>query len=55
MNARRQPLSDEERAEAAERRAAIAACHMCDENGWLIIADLAHRCDHQPPPPAEKL
>lgn len=34
------------REQASARRAAIHRCGRCDPNGWLIIGDKAHRCDH---------
>ncbi|QAX92872.1 hypothetical protein KNU39_gp61 [Gordonia phage Mutzi] len=40
-------LTDDQRARARNRRAAIAACGRCDPNGWIVIANKAHRCNHQ--------
>ena len=49
---RRQETEQQARDEAkAERRAAIDACDLCDDNGIRYADGQAHRCTHKPEPP----
>ncbi|MFW9238836.1 hypothetical protein [Corynebacterium striatum] len=49
---RRQETGQQARDEAkAQRRAAIDACNLCDDNGIRYANGQAHRCTHKPEPP----
>lgn len=47
-------LTPQQRATATRRRTNINACGRCDENGWLIINNKAHRCTHPDHPDQHK-